>query len=62
MICFRKMREKHLWKGDIFREILGHWPETLLKMSLFHRCFPCILLKKVIYLFSIKIDPQIGKG
>ena len=33
------MFEKHLWKSDILSKDAVHRPASLLKMSLFHRCF-----------------------
>ena len=33
------MFEKHPWKSDILRKDAGHRPASLLKMSLFHKCF-----------------------
>ena len=44
-----KMFEKHLWKSDILSKDAGR-PASLLKMSLFHRCFSNILLVKINYL------------
>ena len=38
------MFEKHVWKSDILDEDVGHRPASLLKMSLFDRCFSNILL------------------
>ena len=35
---------------------LGHWPASLLKMSLFHRCFSNILLVKTNYLVSTSVE------
>ena len=43
---------KHLWKSDILSKDTGHRPASLLKMSLFHRCFSKILLVKTNYLVS----------
>ena len=50
-----KMFKKHLWKSDILSEYAGHRPhrpESLLKMSLFYRCFYNNLLVKTNYLVS----------
>ena len=50
-----KMFKKHLWKSDILSEDAGHRPhrpESLLKMSLFYRCFYNNLLVKTNYLVS----------
>ena len=50
-----KMFKKHLWKSDILSENAGHRPhrpESLLKMSLFYRCFYNNLLVKTNYLVS----------
>ena len=50
-----KMFKKHLWKSDILSEDAGHRPhrpESLLKMSLFYRCFYNNLLLKTNYLVS----------
>ena len=44
------MFEKHLWKSDILSKDPGHRPKSLLKMSLFHRCFSNILLVKTNHL------------
>ena len=41
-----KMFEKHLWKSDIVSKDADHWPASLLKMSIFHRCFSNIQLVK----------------
>ena len=46
LVFTSKMFEKHLWKSDILSENEGHWPASLLKMSLFHGCFSNIFLKK----------------
>ena len=46
------MFEKHLWKSDI----LSRRPASLLKMSLFHRCFSNILLVKTNYLVSTSLE------
>ena len=37
---------RHLWKSDILSKDAGHRPASLLKISLFHRCFLHILLVK----------------
>ena len=34
-----KCLKKHLWKSDILIKDAGHWPVSLLKMSLYHRYF-----------------------
>ena len=50
-----KMFKKHSWKSDILSEDAGHRPhrpESLLKMSLFYRCFYNNLLVKTNYLVS----------
>ena len=38
-----KVFEKHLWKSDILSKYVGGWPASLLKVSVFHRCFLNIL-------------------
>ena len=50
------MFEKDLWKSDILSKDAGRWPASLLKMSLFHRCFSNILLVKTNYWFLNKWD------
>ena len=44
LVFTSKMFEKHLWTSDILRKDAGHRPASILKMSLFHRCFSNILL------------------
>ena len=34
-----KCLKKHLWKSDNLSKDAGHWPASLLKMSLYHRYF-----------------------
>ena len=50
LVFTSKMFEKHLWKSNILSKDAGHRPASLLKMSLFHRCFSNILLVKTSYL------------
>ena len=37
---FAKFTGKHLCQGLFFNKTAGLWPPTLLKKSLWHRCFP----------------------
>ena len=53
MVFTSKMCKKHSWKSDILYKDTGHRPASLLKMSLFHRCFSQILLAKTNYLVSV---------
>ena len=39
------MSEKHLWKSDILSKDAVHRPTSLLKISLFHRCFQTLASK-----------------
>ena len=52
MVFISKICDKHLWKSDILSKDASHGPASLLKMSLFHRCFSHILLVKTNYLVS----------
>ena len=47
-----KYLKKHLWKSDILSKDPGHWPISLYKMSLYHRCFLAYLPVKTNYLVS----------
>ena len=47
-----KMCEKRMWKSDILSKDAGHRAASLLKMSLFHRCFSQVLQVKTNYLVS----------
>ena len=37
---------KQLWKSDILSKDAGRWTASLLKMSLFHRCFSSKMFEK----------------
>ena len=50
------MFEKHKWKSDILGKDAGHRPESLLKMSLCHRCFSNILLVTTSNLISTEVE------
>ena len=50
LVFTNKMFEKHLWKSDILSKDASRCPASLLKMSLFHKCFTNILLVKTDYL------------
>ena len=52
LVFISKMFEKQLWKSDILSKDGGHRPASLLKISLFQRCFSNILLVKTNYLVS----------
>ena len=52
LVLTSKIFEKHLWRSDILSKDASHQPESLLKMSLFHRNFSNILLVKNNYLVS----------
>ena len=41
------MFEKHMWKSDILNKYAGQRPASLIKMSLFHKCFSNILVVKL---------------
>ena len=56
LVFTSKMFEKHLWKSDILSKDTVHGPASLLKMSLFNRCFSNILLLKVKYLVSTQVE------
>ena len=51
-----KCLKKHLWKSHILSKDAGHRPASLLKMTLFHRCFSNILLVKTNYLASTSVE------
>ena len=46
LVFTSKIFEKQLWKSEILTTDVGQRPASLLKMSLFHRCFSNILLVK----------------
>ena len=46
------MFETHLWKSDILSKDVGHRPASLIKMALFHRCFPNIVFEKLSHILS----------
>ena len=46
------MFKKRQWKSNILSKDAGHRPPSLLKMSLFHRCFSNIFQVKSKYLVS----------
>ena len=52
-MVFTSTRRKHLWKSGILNKDPGRQPASLLKMLLFHGCFPYILLTKTNICFSI---------
>ena len=37
---FAKFVAKHLCQSDLLNKVAGLWPATLLKKTLWHRCFP----------------------
>ena len=50
-----KCLEKHLWKSDISSKDAGHWPVSLLKMSLYRRFFlACFASKNQLFGFFIR--------
>ena len=60
-MVFTSTSKKHLWKSDILNKDPGHQPTSLLKMLLFHGCFPYILPAKTNICFSI-IGTLAGHG
>ena len=61
MVFTSKMCEKHLWKSDILNKDAGYQPASLLKMSLFHRCFSHFASKNQLPGFST-IGTLAGNG
>ena len=47
---------KHLCKSDILNKDAGHWPVSLLKMSLCHRYFLAYFARKTNYLVSSSVE------
>ena len=62
MVFTSEMCEKHQWKSDILSKDAGHQPGSLLKISLFHRCFSHILLVKTNYLVSPSLEHWLETG
>ena len=52
-MCASKMFKKHLWKSDILSKNANHRPTSLLKTSLFHRCFQTFCIKNQLLGFCI---------
>ena len=49
---FAKFREKSLWQSIFFNKVAGLRPATLLKNSLWHRCFAvnfCEISKNILF-------------
>ena len=50
------MREKYLWKSDIFSKDVTRWSVYLLKTLLFSRCFSNILPVEINYLLPMELN------
>ena len=51
---FAKFTGKHLWQSAFFNKVAGLRPKTLLKIKLWHRCFPVNFAKTLRIPFFIE--------
>ena len=62
MVFTCKLFEKHLWKSDSLSKDEDHRLASLLKLSLFHRCFSNNMLVKTNYLVSTFVEHWLEMG
>ena len=59
---FAKFTGKHLWQRLFFNKVAGLRPATLLKKSLWHRCFPVNFVKFLRTPFFYRTPPVAASG